>query len=135
MAEKTILVVDDHILARKGVNLILENFFSGLTFDLKSRVTEATSAEEALLLMTHTDFEIIISDVSMPGGMNGFEFLKEIKRLDGKFLETRSFIIMSAYSANPYYTEAQSLGATFVQKDDMDSFKEALQKAIEKVPF
>ena len=115
--------------------MILEDFFRGLKFNLRPKVTEAVSAEDALLILAQEDFEIIISDVSMPGGMNGFELLKEIKRLDENFLKTRSFIIMSAYSANPYYTEATKLGAAFVQKDDTERFKEELQKAIEKVPF
>lgn len=51
-----------------------------LTFMNEFNIITAISAEEGLgLLETHPDIHVIVSDLKMPG-MNGLDFIKEIKR-------------------------------------------------------
>lgn len=50
--------------------------------DLGHRVARAANAEEALrLLQSDTRFDVLVSDVVMPGGMNGVELAKQAERL------------------------------------------------------
>ena len=41
----------------------------------------AASGEEALALMRKRLFDVVVLDVKMPGGMDGIEALREIKKL------------------------------------------------------
>jgi two-component system CheB/CheR fusion protein len=47
-------------------------------------VISATSGDEALRIMAEKEFDIILSDISMPG-MDGFEFLRNLRQLPGGF--------------------------------------------------
>ena len=44
-------------------------------------ISTASSAEEALKLVSAGSFDVIISDFRMPG-MNGVEFFKKVRRID-----------------------------------------------------
>ncbi len=66
-----VLYVDD-----EAINLELLQ----LTFMNELDVRTATSAKEGLMILeTHPDIHVIISDLKMPA-MNGLEFIKEIKK-------------------------------------------------------
>jgi two-component system, chemotaxis family, CheB/CheR fusion protein len=43
-------------------------------------VTRATSGHEALSIMAEREFDVVLSDISMPG-MDGFEFLRRLREL------------------------------------------------------
>jgi PAS domain S-box-containing protein len=73
--DMTILVVDDSEDTTEMVKHLLE--ISGAT------VCAATSGSEALRLVGERDFDVVLSDISMPG-MDGFEFLKRLRELPGK---------------------------------------------------
>lgn len=128
-----VLIVDDMPLIRKAVANILRDFFKDLQLDAELSICEAKTAEAALLVMAHKKVEIIISDVTMPPGMNGFELLKEVVRLDEDFLKKGSFIVMSTIDTLPYYTQSKDLGGIFVRKDDTERFSEVLEIAFEKL--
>lgn len=71
MEKPKVLYVDD-----EEINLELLQ----LTFMNEFNIITAISAEEGLgLLETHPDIHVIVSDLKMPG-MNGLDFIKEIKR-------------------------------------------------------
>jgi CheY-like chemotaxis protein len=65
--EQVILVVEDEILIRMAVAAYLR--------DCGYRVTEAASADEAMVMLRHLeiDVQVILSDVEMPGSMDGFQ--------------------------------------------------------------
>lgn len=65
--KQVILVVEDEILIRMVVAEYLR--------DCGYRVIEAASADEAMVILQHLeiDVEVILSDVEMPGFMDGFQ--------------------------------------------------------------
>lgn len=67
-----VLVVDDHILIRKGIILLLEAYS-----DIEV-VGEAGDGEEAILLAAKTNPDVILMDISMPNGLDGFMTSQEI---------------------------------------------------------
>ena len=71
----TILVVDDSEDTTEMVQHLLE--IGGAS------VCAATSGREALRLAGEKDFDVVLSDISMPG-MDGFEFLQKLRELPGK---------------------------------------------------
>lgn len=69
------LLVDDHLMFTDGLKSILNlNAEIGTIFN-------ATSAEEAYELLKKDTFDIVITDISLPG-MNGIELIKKIKKQD-----------------------------------------------------
>ena len=71
----SILVVDDSEDTTEMVQHLLT--ISGAT------VCAATSGPEALRVAGEQDFDVVLSDISMPG-MDGFEFLQRLRKLPGK---------------------------------------------------
>jgi CheY-like chemotaxis protein len=70
-AGRHLLVVDDDDLGRRQMREVLEQ--RGWT------VTEASDAHDALTKLSEVPPDVIILDLMMPG-MDGFEFLEEIRR-------------------------------------------------------
>ena len=72
MALLSVLVIDDE-----------QDFLDTLVNRLKKRKIDTTgvkSGEEALELMEQRQFDVVILDVKMPGGMDGIQTLREIKK-------------------------------------------------------
>jgi DNA-binding NtrC family response regulator len=68
-----VLIVDDE-----------EDFMDTLMNRLKKRgidVAGCASGEQALELLKEKIFDVVILDIKMPGGMDGIETLREIKKL------------------------------------------------------
>lgn len=60
------------------------DFLETIVNRLLKRKIEATgvpSGEAALALMKEKDFDVILLDIKMPGGMDGIEVLREIKKI------------------------------------------------------
>lgn len=70
---ETVLVVEDEILIRHVIADYLR--------DCGYKVIEAATADEALVLLGHTEVEIdiVFSDVEMPGSMDGFSLAKWLR--------------------------------------------------------
>ena len=66
------LIVDDHLLIRAGMKLLLKNT-SAYTV-----TAEAESGEEALRLLAVQPIDLVIMDISMPG-MGGLACIREIR--------------------------------------------------------
>jgi signal transduction histidine kinase/ActR/RegA family two-component response regulator len=67
-----VLVVDDSQDTTEMLCRLLK--FSGAT------VTAASSGEDALFLLAGDKFDVVLSDISMPG-MDGFEFLRKLRQM------------------------------------------------------
>jgi two-component system CheB/CheR fusion protein len=48
-----------------------------------ANVTTATNGADALRLASEREFDVILSDISMPG-MDGFEFLQRLRKINGR---------------------------------------------------
>jgi DNA-binding NarL/FixJ family response regulator len=70
-----VLIVDDHAAIRQGVRQVLTD---QLHPDAQG---EASSADEAIAMVEHDDWDVVILDVNMPG-KSGMEALKAMKRHD-----------------------------------------------------
>jgi DNA-binding NtrC family response regulator len=86
MSKGAILVVDDELEIREGLDLLLttEGF----------EVTPAETGEEGLLLLEQRPFDLVLLDVSLPG-RSGLDLLKDIHARDPHL----SVILITAYGS------------------------------------
>lgn len=68
-----LLIVDDHLLIRKGVRLLLEKIPS------VHEIIEADNGTAAITLAQQQQPAIILLDLSMPGGLDGFTVAKSLQ--------------------------------------------------------
>jgi two-component system response regulator HydG len=96
-----ILVVDDEapLLLTLVANLELEGF----------DVMEAKNAEQALALLASHTFDVVLSDIRMPG-MNGVDLCRAIHRMKPEI----PVILMTAFTAEGLVRDAVSEGALMV---------------------
>ena len=116
-----ILVVDDELSMREFLSILLER--EG--YD----VTVAGSAEEALRMMDSALFDLVLSDVNMPG-LSGIEMLARIKE---KSPET-AVLMLTAFSTADQAVEAMKLGAyDYIFKPfKNEEIKQLVKNALEK---
>lgn len=116
-----ILVVDDELSMREFLGILLEG--EGYQVD------QADSAEQALRCMDGERFELVISDVSMPG-LGGIELLARIK---AQAPET-AVLMITAYTTAEQAVEAMKLGAyDYIAKPfKVEEVKVLVRKALEK---
>ncbi len=98
---KTILVVDDNKEVRELVKT---------TLGMESyQVLECSSGEEALGVAQQALPDLIILDISMPGGMNGIEVVRRLK--SGPQPLDCPIIILSGMGRRKHKKEALEAGA------------------------
>ncbi|MFA7060483.1 MAG: sigma-54 dependent transcriptional regulator [Pedobacter sp.] len=116
-----ILIVDDELSMREFLTILLE--MEGYV------VTSASSAEEALALLGSSLFDLVISDVQMPG-LGGIELLGRIKTMT---TET-AVLMISAFCAAEQAVEAMKLGAyDYIAKPfKIEEIKLLVRNALEK---
>jgi len=111
-----ILVVDDI----KDNRDLVKNILKGLA-DFKYNTREASDGSSALGILSKDDTykpDIIILDIKMEP-MDGIEFLKELKKRNGRYRNTKT-IVLSAVTSEKEIDECISLGAeTFIKKFDV----------------
>ena len=69
--------------------------------------TGVTSGEEALELMKKKLFDVIILDIKMPGGMDGIDALKEMKKIQ----PLAEVILLTGHASVETSIEGMKLGA------------------------
>lgn len=116
-----VLVVDDELSMREFLAILLER--EGY------EVTVAASAAEALQKMDAALFDMVLSDVNMPG-LSGIELLARIKE---KSPET-AVLMLTAFSAAEQAVEAMKLGAyDYICKPfKNEEVKQLVKNALEK---
>ena len=102
-----ILVVDDHVILRKGLLVIIKTEFENCNS------FEAFNGYEALSILGKENIDIILSDISMPE-LNGIDMLKQMKALKIKV----PVLILSMQPEDQYAIRAIKAGAFgFVNKN------------------
>jgi DNA-binding NtrC family response regulator len=96
----TVLVVDDE-----------EDFLETIVKRLQKRNINthgAKSGEEALEIISRIAVDVVILDVKMPGGMDGIETLREIKKLS----PLTELILLTGHASVETTREGMRLGAS-----------------------
>jgi len=102
-----VLIADDYEIIRSGIKHILQEEFT------LAEIGEACDTPSLVEMATIQDWDIIISDISMPGG-GGLEGLKKI--LEKK--PAQKVLIITVYSEEQYAVRAINAGAFgFLKKD------------------
>ncbi len=96
-----ILIVDDHVVVRKGLGQILAD-----TSDMQV-VDEANNGQEALNKISKNDYDMVLLDISMPGRC-GMDLLKEIKSRKPKL----SILMLTMHPEEEYAMRALRAGAS-----------------------
>jgi signal transduction histidine kinase len=118
-----ILVIDDEPDVVKMVQrvLLLEDY----------EVSTSTNGEQALAKLQETPFDLVITDIRMPG-MNGLEVIHRVKEVDASI----EIIVLSGYATLENAIEALKEGGAFhfVMKplNDIDSFYHVISQALQK---
>lgn len=94
-----ILVVDDDDFTRKIFIRVLQDFGY-------SRISDARSAEEAIRLFESNKFDLIVTDIDMPG-MNGIEFVQRIRSGKAHARPDARIMVLSSFS------QPEVLGSAF----------------------
>lgn len=87
--QRKILVLDDDPDGRDLLALLLEEH--------GAQVTQAASARDALSTLWTQHFDVVLSDIGMPG-MDGYEFIQEVRGLAPSPLANIPAIAISAYA-------------------------------------
>jgi len=88
-----------------------EDFIRDITSSMLQRLgyttTTARNGEEALKLMEGTTFQLVVLDLTVPGGMGGIEAIREIRR---KYGENIKVIAATGYSEAQVVTDPEQFG-------------------------
>ena len=115
-----ILIVDDHALIRRGLR---QTILEGLG---KATVGEARSVQEALDLIWKRKWDVVVSDITMPG-RSGLALLREVKATQPKL----PVLILSMHTEDELGVRVIKAGAAgFITKDSATA---ELVQAIQRV--
>ena len=102
-----ILIADDHSIVRKGIHQILIEGFPD------ADIYEVADAESMINKVMDEEWDVIISDLSMPG-RSGLEALPQIKQINPKI----PVLIMSIHPEDHYAVRVLKAGASgYLSKD------------------
>jgi two-component system invasion response regulator UvrY len=116
-----VLIADDHTVVRRGLRqILLEGFPS-------AHVEEVADAEELIKKIMNAQWDLVISDLSMPG-RSGLEALQQIKQIQPKL----PVLILSIHPEEQYALRVLRAGAAGYLSKDMapDELVIAVQKVM-----
>lgn len=117
-----VLLVDDHLVVRKGLSLVI-------TDDPSLTVCgEAASAAECMLLLPKLLPDLILTDISL-GKTSGLELVKDIRKINPNI----PILAFSIHDEDLYAERALSAGASgYIMKEaDSDSLLMAIHKVLD----
>jgi two-component system, NarL family, invasion response regulator UvrY len=115
-----ILIADDHSVVRRGLKQILLDEFP------TAHVDEATDADILLKKVIKEEWDVVITDISMPG-RSGMEALQQIKLHNPKL----PVLVLSVHAEEHYAIRVLKAGASgYLNKE---SAPEELIKAVNRV--
>ena len=116
-----ILIADDHSVVRKGLRQILLEGFP------TAHIEEVPDAEEMIKKIILFPWDVVISDLSMPG-RSGLEALQQIKQINAKL----PVLILSIHPEDQYALRVLKAGASGYLSKDMapDELVNAVQRVM-----
>ena len=122
MSPIRLIIIDDHLLVRAGVRLLLENLPD---FQI---VAEAGNGLDALQLIGEHLPDIVLLDIALPG-LNGLDVTERVK----KEFPTVRVLLLSMHDSEEYVLKAMRLGASgYLLKDTGPSELELALRAVAK---
>lgn len=115
-----ILIADDHEIVRKGLKQILLEHYGDVFIE------EAADGEKLVAKALEGEWDIVISDISMPR-LNGLEALRKIKELKPSI----PMLMLSVHSEDQYALRVMKAGAHGYMTKDLA--QQELVNAVEKV--
>ena len=117
-----VLVVDDEAAIRYSVSKTLQR--------VGYNVREAASGEDALDVIRQHLFDVVLTDVRMPPGLDGVELVRRIKDMDPDAV----VILMTAYPSLPTAVEALRLGAHdyLIKPSSSQDIRQSVARGIER---
>ena len=112
------LVVDDELLARENLKLLLSEYCEGVDV-----IGEADSTESAIKAIESLSPELIFLDIRMPSGSEGFDLLNQ--------LDSKDFLVVFVTAFSDYAIKAFNANAIHYILKPVDI--EDLQNAVAKV--
>jgi two-component system, NarL family, invasion response regulator UvrY len=101
------LIADDHAVVRKGLKQILQDAFPS------ALIEEVADAEELLKSIDKEEWDVVISDISMPG-RSGLDVLQQIRQAQPKL----PILILSIHHEDQYAIRVLRAGASgYLNKD------------------
>ena len=121
MKSKSILIVDDEPKVGFSLKESLESLGHGYA------VSQALSAEDALQAMREVSYDLVVTDLRMPG-MNGLELLERVKH-DSPY--TR-LILITAYGSDEVAAATRSLPTVgyFTKPFQIEEFLQVVDRAL-----
>jgi len=98
---RRILIADDHSVVRKGLKQILQEAFPS------ALITDVADAEDLIKKVMMEEWDIVISDISMPG-RSGLDVLQQIKQNHPKL----PVLILSMHPEDQYAIRVLKAGAS-----------------------
>jgi two-component system response regulator PilR (NtrC family) len=105
MDEKHILIVEDESQIAAALRRALEHGLDGYQVEISSL------ADEALTMLQHKQFALIVTDLCMPG-MDGMELIRRVRQVSP---QTRTMLI-TAYGSPEVESQARRLAAVYLPK-------------------
>lgn len=114
-----ILFVEDDVIARRSVAHFLR--LSG--YD----VYEAEDGEAAVRLLSNVQFDLVISDLNIPGPINGLDVLASLTRLAREI----DAVLITGAGSDDVKHRARSLGALYIEKPvPLDELEKIVQQRV-----
>jgi len=99
-----ILVVEDEPIGRRNITIFLQR--------ASHIVHQAETGEAAVDLISRINFNTIISDLRLPGRINGIDVLKHQRE---RSLEKR-LVLITAFGSAQVQSDAEAIGAVYMEK-------------------
>lgn len=120
----TYLIVDDEMIERKGIRMLLSRM------NIRENILEASNGEEALEVFEKEKIDVLLTDINMPF-MDGIELLS---RIHEGHPETET-VIFSGYDEFSYAKKAISYGvsAYILKPVNPEEFEKVIREITEKL--
>lgn len=117
-----VLVVDDEGAIRYSVSKTLQR--------VGYNVAEAASGDEALDMLRQGNYDVVLTDIRMPPGLDGVELVRRIKEMDADTI----VILMTGYPSLSTAVEALRLGAHdyLIKPSSSQDIRQSVAKGVER---